>query len=132
MSDYECYCMECGDVIEGMTEEEFIRDDELKLCVQCEKPNMNLDNMISDAIQGHHFRLSYKLYPLNEHLTLAKFSWNERPNSTFTLQIEKDVEEDCGYYIWVSQSNHIDHDDYSKMLTFIISLSSMQSPSQVQ
>ena len=33
---YECYCMECGDVIEGMTEEEFTKDDELKLCAECE------------------------------------------------------------------------------------------------
>ena len=35
--DYECYCQECGEVIEGMTEEEFVEDDELKLCEECEK-----------------------------------------------------------------------------------------------
>lgn len=33
---YECYCQECGDVIEGMTEEEFVEDDCLKLCEACE------------------------------------------------------------------------------------------------
>ena len=35
--EYECYCQECGEVIEGMTEEEFEEDDELKLCAKCEE-----------------------------------------------------------------------------------------------
>ena len=34
--EYECYCMECGEVIEGMTEEEFTGDDEIKLCKKCD------------------------------------------------------------------------------------------------
>jgi len=41
---YECYCMECGDIIkrkDGETEKEqeewFIMDDELKLCSKCEQ-----------------------------------------------------------------------------------------------
>ena len=34
--DYVCYCQECGDPIEGMTEEEFADDSELHLCEACE------------------------------------------------------------------------------------------------
>jgi hypothetical protein len=34
--DYACYCQECGDEIEGMTEEEFADDSELHLCEACE------------------------------------------------------------------------------------------------
>lgn len=33
---YVCYCMECDEPIEGMTEEEFNDDSEVKLCAACE------------------------------------------------------------------------------------------------
>jgi len=49
MTDYVCYCMECGEIIlreDGETPEEqekwFNEDDELKLCASCEEEEEEL------------------------------------------------------------------------------------------
>lgn len=42
--EYECACQECGGVIEGMTEEEYNGDDELKLCDACKEAYENTAN----------------------------------------------------------------------------------------